>query len=101
MEGVDYTEIFSLLVKYKTIRLMLSLAVQLDLEAEQLDVKTTFLNGFLDEEIYMGQPPGFVIEHRDKEHVCKLKRSLYGLKQSPRQWNKRFDTFMHKIGFHR
>ena len=100
VEGVDYTEIFSPVVKYKTIRLMLSLAVQLDLEVEQLDVKTAFLNGFLDEEIYMSQPPGFVIEHGDKEQVCKLKRSLYGLKQSPRQWNKRFDTFMHKIGFH-
>ncbi|KAG6590587.1 reverse transcriptase [Phytophthora cinnamomi] len=63
-----------------------------------MDVKTAFLNGGLDEEIYMVQPDGYVDEdHPDYE--CKLKQSLYGLKQSPRMWNKTIDEFMLKLGF--
>ena len=99
VEGIDYTDIFSPVVKYKTIRMMLAVAAHEDLEVEQLDVKTTFLNGVLDEEIYMEQPPGFQVENSKKELVCLLKRSLYGLKQSPRQWNKRFNLFAQEIGF--
>ncbi|XP_062080009.1 uncharacterized protein LOC133784749 [Humulus lupulus] len=79
------------MVKYKTIRLMLSIATEQDLEVEQLDVKTTFLNGILEEDVYMLQPPGFQVEQGNQKMVCKFKRSLYGLKQSPRQWNKRFN----------
>jgi hypothetical protein len=56
-------------------------------------VKTTFLHGELEEEIYMDQPKGFIVSGKE-DLVCKLKRSLYGLKQSPRQWYKRFDSFM-------
>ena len=71
-----------------------------DYELDQLDVKTAFLHGELEEDIYMDQPEGFVIP--GKEHlVCKLKKSLYGLKQSPRQWYKRFDSFMLSRGFKR
>lgn len=63
-----------------------------------MDVKTAFLNGVLDEEIYMQQPERYVSE--DKQgHVCKLKRSLYGLKQSPRMWNQTIDDFMIKMSF--
>ncbi|KAG9446279.1 hypothetical protein H6P81_012407 [Aristolochia fimbriata] len=69
-----------------------------DLELEQLDVKTAFLHGELEEQIYMHQPEGFVAEGKE-DHVCLLMKSLYGLKQSPRQWYKRFDSFMVKIGF--
>ncbi|KAI3455171.1 hypothetical protein Pfo_011834, partial [Paulownia fortunei] len=66
---------------------------QLNLELAQLDVKTAFLHGDLEEEIYMTQPEGFKVAEKEI-WVCKLNKSLYGLKQSPRQWYKRFDKFM-------
>lgn len=92
-KGIDFDEIFSPVVKMTSIRVVLGLVASLDLELEQLDVKTTFLHGDLEEEIYMVQPEGF--EVRGKEHmVCRLKKSLYGLKQAPRQWYKKFDSFM-------
>eukprot|EP00253_Pinus_taeda_P008636 PITA_08636 len=72
---------------------MLALVALLDLELQQLDVKTAFLHGDLDEEIYMEQPEGFV-QHRNEKFVYRLKKSLYRLKQSPRQWYKKFDSFM-------
>jgi hypothetical protein len=72
---------------------VLALVALLDLELEQLDVKNDFLHGDLDEEIYMEQPEGF-IQNRRKKFVCTLKTSLYGLRQSPRQWYKKFDSFM-------
>ena len=84
-EGIDYTKTFSPVVKFKTICMMLSVVVQFDLELEQLDVKTTFLHGDLEEKIYMAQPVGYIDSDKPK-HVCLLKKSLYGLKQSPRQW---------------
>ena len=65
----------------------------MDLELVQIDVKTVFLYGDLDEEIYMNQPDGFKVARKEKM-VCKLEKLLYGLKQSPRQWYKRFDKFM-------
>ena len=68
------------------------------MEVEQLDVKTTFLHGDLEEEIYMEQPEGFV-EPGKEQLVCRLKKSLYGLKQAPRQWYKKFDLFMAQHNF--
>ncbi|KAL4561013.1 hypothetical protein LXL04_033173 [Taraxacum kok-saghyz] len=92
-EGIDFDEIFSLVVKMMSIRVVLGLVASLDLEIEQMDVKTAFLHGDLDEEIYMEQSEGFHVAKM--EHlVCKLKKSLYGLKQAPRQWYKKFDSFM-------
>ena len=92
-KGIDFEEIFSPVVKMSSIRVVLGLAAALDLEIEQLDVKTAFLHGDLEEEIYMEQPEGFT--DPDKENlVCRLKKSLYGLKQAPRQWYKKFDSFM-------
>uniref|UniRef100_A0A2N9EH16 Integrase catalytic domain-containing protein n=1 Tax=Fagus sylvatica TaxID=28930 RepID=A0A2N9EH16_FAGSY len=92
-QGIDFDEIFSPVVKISSIRVILGLTTSLDLEFEQMDVKTTFLHGDLEEEIYMIQPEGF--EAKGKEHkVCRLKKSLYGLKQAPRQWYKKFDSFM-------
>ena len=99
-ERVDYDEIFSPVVKHTSIRMLLSLVAQLNMELEQLDVKTAFLHGDLEETIYMAQPEGFK-EAGKEDLVCKLKKSLYGLKQSPRQWYKRFDTFMLQIGYTR
>lgn len=99
-EGIDYNEIFSPVVKHTSIRVVLSIIANQDLELEQLDVKTAFLHGYLDEKIYMNQPKGFVVKGNE-DKVCLLKRSLYGLKQSPRQWYKRFDDYMVSNGFHR
>ncbi|KAH9781841.1 hypothetical protein KPL71_008631 [Citrus sinensis] len=97
-EGVDFNEVFSPIVKYSSIRLLLALSAYHDLELEQMDVKTAFLHGSLDEEIFMAQPEGF-IEKGSEDKVCLLKKSLYGLKQSPRQWYLKFDEFMISHGY--
>ena len=82
-KGIDYDEIFSPVVRHISIRSVLALVTSWDTHLEQMDVKTAFLHGDLEEQIYMEQPEGFT--QPGKEHlVCKLKRSLYGLKQSPR-----------------
>ncbi|KAJ8512528.1 hypothetical protein OPV22_002962 [Ensete ventricosum] len=78
-------KIFSPVVKTSSIRVALGIATNLDLEIEQLDVKTTFLHGDLEEKIYMEQPEGFKVKGKENL-VCKLRKSLYGLKQAPRQW---------------
>jgi Reverse transcriptase (RNA-dependent DNA polymerase) len=79
VKGVDFEEIFSPVVKMSSIRVVLCLTASLDLEIEQLDVKTAFFHGDLEEELYMKQPECF--EKKGQEHlVCKLRRSLYGLK---------------------
>jgi hypothetical protein len=98
VEGIDFGEIFSPVAKLTSIRFILSIVVAFDLEVEQMDVKTTFLHGDLEEEIYMKQPEGFVVKGK-KELVCKLKKSLYGLKQSPRMWYQKFDTYILGLGF--
>ena len=64
-----------------------------------MDIKTAFLHGELEETVYMKQPPGFA-RAGSRDHVCKLKRSIYGLKQSPRQWNKVIDGYLNEHGFH-
>ncbi|GJT14077.1 retrotransposon protein, putative, ty1-copia subclass [Tanacetum coccineum] len=97
--GIDYNEVFSPVVRHTSIRVILSLTACEDYELEQLDVKTAFLHGNLEETIYMRQPPGF--EEGIGNKVCLLKKSLYGLKQSPRQWYKRFDVYMISNGFSR
>ena len=96
--GIDYEETFSPVVKFQSIRTLLAFAVQNDLLLHQMDVVTAFLNGTLEEDIYMEQPDGY-IEQGKEDLVCKLKKSLYGLKQSSRCWNKAFTEFMKSIGF--
>ena len=96
--GIDYDETFSPVVRFSSIRALLAFAVQNNMLIHQMDVVTAFLNGELSEEIYMQQPDGYAI--RGQEHlVCKLRKSLYGLKQSPRCWNAAFREYMELIGF--
>ncbi|KAK4390355.1 Retrovirus-related Pol polyprotein from transposon TNT 1-94 [Sesamum angolense] len=97
-EGIDYEETCSPVVRFASVRLILAIVAHLDLELFQMDVKTAFLNGELDEEIYMDQPEGFQ-EMGLKRKVCRLKRSIYGLKQSSRQWYYRFHRAITSIGF--
>ncbi|KAA0057585.1 Beta-galactosidase [Cucumis melo var. makuwa] len=96
--GIDYSETFSPVAKLNTVRVLLSVAVNKDWPLYQLDVKNAFLNGDLVEEVYMSPPPpGF--EAQFGQHVCKLQKSLYGLKQSPRAWFDRFTTFVKSQGY--
>jgi hypothetical protein len=99
-KGIDFDEIFSLVVKMNSIRTILSLLAVEDLHLEHLDVKTSFLHGDLEEEIYMQQPQGYEVKGNDNL-VCRLKKSLYGLKQAPGQWYLKFDRFMTKQGYNR
>ncbi|GJU85033.1 putative RNA-directed DNA polymerase [Tanacetum coccineum] len=96
--GIDFDEIFSPVVKMGSIRVVLGLAASLDLEVEQMDVKTAFLHGDLDKEIYMEQPEGFQVKGKEG-YVCRLQKSLYGLKQAPRQWYKKFESVIGKQGY--
>jgi len=91
---------FSPIAKVASIILLLSIVSAFDFEVEKMDVKITFLHGDLEEEIYVKQPKGFVVKGK-KELVCKLKKSMYGLKQSPRMWYQKFDTFIRGLGFTR
>ena len=83
-----------------SIRTILSIVASEELHLEKLEVKTTFLHGDLDEEIYMAQPQGFEVKGKENL-VCKLKKSLYGFKQAPQQWYLKFDHFMHKHVYNR
>lgn len=96
--GVDYDETFSPVVRNSSLRLLLAFAVDNEYKLKHLDVDTAFLNGDLDEEVFMQQPVGFTQENGK---VCLLKKSLYGLKQASRAWNKRLDETLKGLGFSR
>nr|GFB24461.1 retrotransposon protein, putative, Ty1-copia subclass [Tanacetum cinerariifolium] len=96
--GIDYEETFSPVADIRAIRILIAIAVYYDYEIWQMDVKIVFLNGYLNEEVYIEQPEGLV-NPKYPNRVCKLKRSIYGLKQASRQWNKRFDDEIKKFGF--
>ncbi|KAI3767606.1 hypothetical protein L2E82_17859 [Cichorium intybus] len=98
--GVDYDETFSPVAKIKSIRIMLAIAAFHDYEIWQMDVKTAFLNGKLTEDVYMNQPEGFV-DAKYPNKVCKLERSIYGLKQASRSWNLCFHEKVKEFGFSR
>ncbi|KAI5351986.1 hypothetical protein L3X38_004877 [Prunus dulcis] len=98
--GIDYAETFNPIVKPATIRTVLSLAVSRGWSLRQLDVKNAFLHGFLQEDVYMAQPPDFIDPTRPS-YVCKLYKALYGLKQVPRAWFHRISTFLLSMGFAR
>ncbi|GJU79436.1 retrotransposon protein, putative, ty1-copia subclass [Tanacetum coccineum] len=89
---------FSPVADIRAIIILISIAACYDYEIWQMDVKTAFLNGYLDEDIYMVQPKGFVDPNHPRK-VCKLQRSIYGLKQASRSWNKRFDEEIKRFGF--
>ncbi|GJV49575.1 retrotransposon protein, putative, ty1-copia subclass [Tanacetum coccineum] len=95
---IDYEETFSPVADIRAIRILIAIAAYYDYEIWQMDVKTAFLNRYLSEEVYMEQPEGFV-NPKYPNRVCKLKRSIYGLKQASRQWNKQFDDEIKKFGF--
>ncbi|CDF39897.1 unnamed protein product [Chondrus crispus] len=99
VQGLDYTETYAPVIKFTTIRLLLALVAHYDLELHQMDVVTAFLNGDLDEDIYMEQPEGCVDKSKS-DHVCKLLKALYGLKQAHRQWHTKVDDFLlGELGF--
>ncbi|GKC79492.1 retrotransposon protein, putative, ty1-copia subclass, partial [Tanacetum coccineum] len=95
---IDYEETFSPIADIRAIRILIAIAAFYDYEIWQIDVKTAFLNGYLSKEVYMEQPEGFV-NPKYPNRVCKMKRSIYGLKQASRQWNKRFDDEIKKFSF--
>ena len=97
IEGTAYEETFSHVVTFASIRLLLAMVAHLDLELFQMDVKTAFLNGRLEEEIYMDQPIGFASKGQE-DKACHLKRSIYGLKQSSRTWYLRFHKTITSFG---
>ena len=97
-ESIDYEETFLPVAMLKSIRILLFIAAHYDYEIWQMDVKTVFLNGNLEEETYMMQQEAFVAKNQDHV-VCKLKRSIYGLKQASRSWNIRFVQSIKSFGF--
>ena len=98
MPGIDYEEKFSPVVRFESVQAVIALAVQSNLKLHQMDVTTAFLNGELKEQIYKRQPERY-IEQGKEGLVCKLKRSIYGLKQSPQCWNAALDSQMKRMGF--
>ncbi|GJU69519.1 retrovirus-related pol polyprotein from transposon TNT 1-94 [Tanacetum coccineum] len=94
-EGIDYDETYAPVARLESIRILLAYACALDFKLFQMDVKSAFLNGFINEEVYVAQPPGF-IDFEKPNHVYKLKKALYGLKQAPKAWYDRLKAFLIK-----
>ncbi|GJX21817.1 retrovirus-related pol polyprotein from transposon TNT 1-94 [Tanacetum coccineum] len=94
-EGIDYDETYASVARLESIRILLAYACALDFKLFQMDVKSAFLNGFINEEVYVAQPPGF-IDFKKPDHVYKLKKALYGLKQAPKAWYDRLKAFLIK-----
>ena len=97
-EGIDFEETFAPIARYTSIRTIIALATKMKWKLHQMDVKTAFLNGVIKEEVYIEQPQGFEVEDI-KTHVCRLKKTLYGLKQAFRAWYGRIDSFLTSLGF--
>ncbi|OIW21109.1 hypothetical protein TanjilG_29361 [Lupinus angustifolius] len=95
--GMDYNETFSPVVKLITIRILLTLTITFQWPLEQLDINNAFLNGLLNEKVYMQQPTCF--QHSDKTLVCKLHKAIYGLKQAPKQWFEKLKGTLFSLGF--
>ncbi|GAU43236.1 hypothetical protein TSUD_241260 [Trifolium subterraneum] len=96
--GIDFTEIFAPVARLETVRVVVALANQLSWLIVQLDVKFAFLNGTLEEEVYVEQPQGFIVKGQE-DKVLKLNKALYGLKQASMAWNKRINDFLQQTGY--
>ncbi|GKC05999.1 retrovirus-related pol polyprotein from transposon TNT 1-94 [Tanacetum coccineum] len=97
-EGIGYNENYALVARLESIIILLAYACTLDFKLFQMDVKSAFMNGFINEEVYVAQPPGF-IDFEKPDHVYKLKKALYGLKQEPKAWYDRLKVFLIKNGY--
>ena len=100
VEGIDFDETFATVAKLESIRILLAIASHLNFKLYQMDVKSAFLNGMLQEEVYVEQPKSFVDPHR-LDDVYKLKKALYSLKQAPEAWYDRLTAYLIEHGFKR
>jgi len=99
-EGIDYGETFAPVARLEDVRLLMAFPCMSGFKLFQMDVKSAFLNGIINEEVYVEQPPSFE-DHQHPNHVYKLKKALYGLKQAPRQWYERLSNFLLSNGYER
>jgi hypothetical protein len=99
-QGVDFDEVFAPVARLETVRLLLALAAHSGWQVHHMDVKSAFLNGELEEEVYVQQPPGFA-DAKHGGHVLKLHKALYGLRQAPRAWNAKLHDSLQSLGFER
>jgi len=99
-EGIDFGETYAPVARLEAVRLLLAYDCLKGFILHQMDVKNAFLNGFIDEEVYVSQPPGFE-DHNNPDYIYKLKNTLYGLKQAPRQWYERLCNFLLSQGYER
>ena len=97
-EGIDYDETYAPMARLEAVRLLLAFSCIKGFKLFQMDVKSTFLNGYINEEVFVSQAPGFE-DHQHPEYVFKLKKALYGLKQAPRQWYERLSVFLTSQGY--
>ena len=100
MEGVDFDESFALVARLESLRILLSIACTMDFKLYQMNVKCAFLNGFLNEEVFVEQPKGFQDPHFS-DHVLRLKKAVYEMKQAPRAWYDRLTNYLLDRGFQR
>ena len=99
-EGIDYEETFAPVARLEAIWILIAFAAHMEIKLYQMEVKSAFLNGYLKEEVYIKQPPGFE-SHDFSNHVFKLDKALYGLKQTPRAWYERLSSFLIENDFQR
>ncbi|KAK8526380.1 hypothetical protein V6N12_020852 [Hibiscus sabdariffa] len=99
-EGIDFDETYAPVARMEAIRMLLAFACHHEFKLFQMDVKSAFLNGFINEEVYVEQPPGFE-DPKFPNHVFKLSKALYGLKQAPRAWYERLSNFLVEKGFNK
>ena len=98
--GIDFNKMFAPVSRMDTVRIVLAIAAENKSHVHQMDVKSTFLNGYLEEEVYVEQPQGYEVPIQQHK-VYRLKKALYGLKQAPRAWYNQIDSYLTENGFHR